>query len=140
MGSVAASRLSSEAFGKRIVLRTQGLLEADSDALRGGLSLTRTVVVEDMSSAQRLVEPMPSWTILALVGSFSVLLLGVICIMTTRRKSQNRMEVAIDPEVPAIGASTSDQAGQGRAGGSGVAPMLPLPPPMSEQVAVTPSP
>merc|ERR1712039_410903 len=56
--SVAASRLSSKAFGKRIVLRTQVLLEADSDALRGGLSLTRTVVVEDMSSPQSLVEPM----------------------------------------------------------------------------------
>merc|ERR1712060_303190 len=88
---VAASRLFSGAFGKRIVLRTQGSFEADSDALRGGLSLARTVVVENMSSAQRLVEPMPSWTILALVGTFALLLLGVICIKTTRRKSQNRM-------------------------------------------------
>merc|ERR1712203_916034 len=82
--SVAAPRLSSGAFGERIVLRTQGVFEAGSDALRGGLSLTRTVVVEDVSSAQRFVEPMPSWTMLACVGIFVLLLVGVTSIVTTR--------------------------------------------------------
>jgi len=89
--SVVAPRLFSEAFGKRIVLRTQGLLEAESDALRGGLNLMGAVVVEDTSSAQRFFEPRPSWMIWALVGIVALLLLGAICIVATRRKSQSRL-------------------------------------------------
>lgn len=94
VGAVA-SGLGSEAFSKRIVLRTQRLLEADSDALPAELRLTRTLAwsIADTDKAQSPAEIWPSWirpswTLWALIGVVVLLLFGVICTLAMRRKSQ----------------------------------------------------
>merc|ERR1712051_993289 len=100
VGAVAAG-LGSEAFGKRIVLRTQGLLEADSDALRGRLSLTTALTWgADTSSAQSPAEIWPSWAVGALIGIVVLLFFGVICTLLVRRKSQSGLAAsAAEPAV-----------------------------------------
>lgn len=83
--SAAAPRLFSQALGKRVVLRTKRVLDGDNDAVVGKLSLTGAAVIEDTA------EPLPAWPILALAGIVALLLLGVICILISRRKSKSRM-------------------------------------------------
>lgn len=90
VGGVVAG-LSSEAFSKGIILRTQEVLEADSDAFRGPLSLTRTLAwgTEETSRPESPKVAWPSWTIFSLIGIVGLPLLGVICVLVTRRKTQS---------------------------------------------------
>merc|ERR1711972_502423 len=90
VGGVVAG-LSSEAFSKGIILRTQEVLKADSVAFRGPLSLTRTLAwgTEETSGPESPKVAWPSWTIFSLIGIVGLPLLGVICVLVTRRKTQS---------------------------------------------------
>merc|ERR1712051_109061 len=92
VGAVAAA-LGTAAFSKRITHRTQMLLEAGSDALRGELTLKNsgTWGVEDASGGQDPNKQLsPSWILWAVAGIVAVLLVGAVCIVVGRRGKPQR--------------------------------------------------